>query len=251
MFALPTNSNSIFIPTIQTGCLKAEFDSTYPVHLQGIINPEEFQQSIQKINRAISSSAWMMIVGLLFAGCIIGGMICFIVGGIQGTRSREFGFHALIGVGIGLTSFGSIVFSVGCCVIQTQRSARMRQAISQESMKYSARSPIPCSWRLNMTRGLIGSAYIHSHHNQVIYQIVIDVGRANASESGTAVYYSNTVSSTAPTVFIGQPPCYMPSPPPPPPYSVDTIETCLKCGLVRQDLTAKFCSSCGEAFEKF
>ncbi|CAF1092475.1 unnamed protein product [Adineta ricciae] len=113
-----------------------------------------------------------------------------------------------------------------------------------------------------------GSAYIHSHHNQLIYhvsvryfqtvivyssftiQIVIGVGPANASESETAVYYSNTLPSTAPTVFIGQPPRYISSAPPPSPYSVETIETCAKCGIVRQDLTAKFSSSCGGAFEK-
>ncbi|CAF4636822.1 unnamed protein product, partial [Rotaria magnacalcarata] len=50
MIGVPVNSNSVYVPMVQTGCLKAEFDSTYPIHLNGIISQHEFQESIHKIN---------------------------------------------------------------------------------------------------------------------------------------------------------------------------------------------------------
>lgn len=35
---------------------------------------------------------------------------------------------------------------------------------------------------------------------------------------------------------------------PPPPYSTSVIRFRTQCGLARQDLSVKFCSSCGQAF---
>ncbi|UJR20459.1 hypothetical protein I4U23_023588 [Adineta vaga] len=253
MLGLSANPNSIYIPTVQTGCMKAEFDSTYPVHLHGIISQEEFQGSINKINRTISSNVLVFIVGIIFGLCVLGGMVCFITGGISGANASEFGFPVLFGVGIGLTSLGSLTFGIGCCIIQSQRSARMRQAISEESMKYSSRSPSPCSWRLNISRGLVGAVYGYNHHAQMIYHIVIDIGRANTIENETAMYYSNSMVTNTPMVFLGQQANYtvtVPQPPPPP-YTSPIAETCRQCGVVRQDPTANFCPSCGQLFKKY
>ena len=65
-------------------------------------------------------------------------------------------FTVLIGVGFGIFFLGMMVFIIGCCVIQMRVSTRMQQAISNESMKYSTRSPTPCSWRLASTRIAVG-----------------------------------------------------------------------------------------------
>jgi hypothetical protein len=61
-----------------------------------------------------------------------------------------------ITAGIIVPIFGSILFSIGCFITQFRRAARIRRAIAEESMRYSSRSPIPCSWRLDTTRHYIG-----------------------------------------------------------------------------------------------
>ncbi|CAF3468665.1 unnamed protein product [Rotaria socialis] len=219
MIGVPVNSNSVYVPMVQTGCLKAEFDSTYPIHLNGIISQHEFQESINKINA---------------------GMIFFIIGGIANVNSREYRFPVLIGVGIALTTFGSLFFAFGCCAVQWRRVARMRQAITEESMKYSSRSPIPCSWRLNISRTFVGG-YGYYNNNHIIYHLVIDIGRAAFERSG--MYQSNQVVPL-PTSSIGGYYNYAA----PPSYSAQLTGYCSHCSQPRPDLSAKFCSSCGNSF---
>lgn len=151
------------------GCLKAEFDSTYPIHLNGIISPDEYRHSINRINQTISSNKILLILAIVFIVSIIGGMIFFIVGGVTGVRSHTFGFPPLIIVGIVVTAVGSILFSIGCCLVQVQRASKLRQAISEESMKYSSR-PIPCSWRLETTRYFYGG-YGNHYNNHIINHV--------------------------------------------------------------------------------
>jgi len=47
----------------------------------------------------------------------------------------------------------------------------MRQAIADESMKYSSRSPTPCSWRLETTRHYYGG--YGSDNTQIISHVRI------------------------------------------------------------------------------
>lgn len=138
------------VPFISAGCLKTEFDSTYPIHLNGIIRQDEFQQSIANINRAVSSrtslvNALLMLIGL----CIVGGFILFVVGGATAVNSGSTGFPPLVGVGFGLVGCGMLVCICGCAILQTDRNRRVQEAIAAESLKYSNRSPTPCSWRLD------------------------------------------------------------------------------------------------------
>jgi len=46
--------------------MKTEFDSSYPVHLNGIISPEEFQDSIARINSSYDTSIVTKIIGTIF-----------------------------------------------------------------------------------------------------------------------------------------------------------------------------------------
>jgi hypothetical protein len=87
------------------GCLKVEFDSTYPVHLNGIISQEEFRESIKRINHAISSNKILIIFTVAFGLMMIGGIICFIVGGVTASNSGTYGFSLVYGVGIALLAF--------------------------------------------------------------------------------------------------------------------------------------------------
>jgi hypothetical protein len=87
--------------------------------------------------------------------CILGGFILFIVGGITAQSLSTHGFPVLIGVGFGIFFFGMIFQAFGCIILQSRRITRLRQAIANESMKYSMRSP-PCSWRLLSSRFITG-----------------------------------------------------------------------------------------------
>jgi len=68
---------------------------------------------------------------------------------------------------------------------------------------------------------------------------VIDIGHSSGSASG--VYYPN--QSTFP---VGNQNVYAP-----PSYSSSSTGFCSQCRAPRQDLTAKFCSSCGQSFNKY
>jgi hypothetical protein len=126
--------------------MKTEFDSTYPIHLNGIISPDEFRVSMDNINRAMATNA-RLILAVLAVLCYIGGIVLFAAGGI--TASGKSGFPPLVGVGIGLFILGVLLLSVGCVLVQVRRTNKMRAAIAEESRKYATRLPTPCSWRLH------------------------------------------------------------------------------------------------------
>ncbi|CAF3384651.1 unnamed protein product, partial [Rotaria sp. Silwood2] len=120
MTNVPLNINAVYIPMVQTGCLTAEYDSTYPIHLHGIISQHEFQESINKINRSFSGYKNFIIISwIIFALTLIIGTGCFVVGGILITKSIPV-FYALFGVGIFMSTFGSLFFGIGFCVIHSK-----------------------------------------------------------------------------------------------------------------------------------
>ncbi|CAF1395518.1 unnamed protein product [Adineta steineri] len=165
------NPKSISVPSVHTGCCKTEFDSTYQNDLNGVISQNEFQESINKINRRISSTKFIVMFVLVFGFCIIGTIVSFIVGLIT---SGDFIF---IGVAIALFLFGLTFIFVGCFIVQRRSAERIRKAIAQESRKYSTRSPILCRWRLKTT-----TEYDEEYGNQHSHQLVIDVSRSINSE---------------------------------------------------------------------
>jgi hypothetical protein len=70
-------------------------------------------------------------------------------GGVSGVgNSGTTVSYAFLGVGVGSTAFGLVFFAIGCCIVSSKRIAQMRLAVAEESIKYSSRSSIPCSWRL-------------------------------------------------------------------------------------------------------
>ncbi len=73
--------------------------------------------------------------------------------------------------------------------------------------------------------------------------MIIDIGCATTEPSGT--YYSNQ-SANELSYLIGERSQYAP-----PPYSGSSTAFCSKCGATRPDISARFCSSCGQAFNKF
>ncbi len=100
----------------------------------------------------MSSRKPIVILGIIFIVSMVGGMALCIAGGASVVSSRIYLLYVLIGVGMAVIFLGMMIFMIGCCVIQARVSSRMRQAIADESSKYSTRSPTPCSWRLDSTR---------------------------------------------------------------------------------------------------
>ncbi|CAM4984698.1 unnamed protein product, partial [Rotaria socialis] len=206
-----------------TGCMKTGFDPTYPIHLNGIIGQDEFEQSISHINRVLFSTRILYIVfGLIITLCIAGGAL------LHGTI-------ALIVVGFMLLGLSLFSLLIGCQVVQSRRVNRMRQAVAEESKKYSMRSLTPCSWRLNVnrwwSRGRGGGQHIS-------YRLVIEIGQNTAMNS-------NRIPSQ-PTSYFPQQNNILP-----PPYPGSGAGFCSHCGAPRQALTTNFCSSCGQPFNKY
>jgi hypothetical protein len=112
-----------------------------------------------------------MFVSIIFVLSVIGGTACCIIGGTAATYSDVYGFPPLIGVGIALSTFGSIFFVFGFLIINIRRTTRLRQVVAEESMKYSSRSPTPCSWRLETTRQFFGG-YGNSN-NRLLYHVSV------------------------------------------------------------------------------
>jgi hypothetical protein len=205
MIVIPRTPNSVYIPVVQSehsfflvdimfnvdvlaGCMKVEFDSTYPVHLNGIISQNEFEESIHKINRTISSNKSLMVLGAIFLLSIIGGTILFIVGGVTQINSSRYGFPAFYAAGVALTTFGSIFIGIGCCIVQFRRVNRMRQAVVEESRKYSSRSPTPCSWRLDTSTTYTGY-YRNQHGQNLAYHVRINTMSFQRSYKDTCLLF--------------------------------------------------------------
>ncbi|CAF1563057.1 unnamed protein product, partial [Rotaria sordida] len=136
----------------------------------------DFRQSINNINHRISSNKILIILAIAYGLIIAPGIVFFIVGGITNTNSDKHGFPILVGIAIALTRIESIVFGSGYCLIQSRCVARLRQAIAEESIKYSSKSSIACSWRLDISRTWFGTYGYHHYNNQLVYHILKYLG---------------------------------------------------------------------------
>jgi hypothetical protein len=137
-------------------CCETKFDSTYPLSLKGIINQDEFEKSIEKINRTISAGEVQKLLTIILIVGIVIRVLSFIVGGRTAENSYEYRFPLLVRGGIGVGLFAFVVFIIGLFIVRIQRTARMQEAITEESMKYSSRSPTSCTWRLETTKDHLG-----------------------------------------------------------------------------------------------
>jgi hypothetical protein len=72
---------------------------------------------------------------------------------------------------------------------------------------------------------------------------VIDIGRPDIPENGT--HSSNQVVSVSAILSEQQ------GESAPPPYPGQPAGFCSQCGAPRQDITAKFCSSCSHSLNKY
>lgn len=102
------------------------------------------------------------------------GMTLYIVGGVTASQSERYSFSPFFGAGIGVTLVGSLTFSIGCCIIQYRRAVSLRKLVAEESMRYSTRLPIPCSWRLETATYFFGG-YGNQRNRQHISRVSLPV----------------------------------------------------------------------------
>lgn len=134
-------------------CVEYKFDSSYPMGLNGVINPMEFEKSIGNINRAISLRKYLTLYGLISMILLFGAIALLIVARTAIDRSNhEYLSSVLFGIGWGLFGLFAGCISLGYYLIESRIITRMRQAIARESINYSTRSFTPCSWRLVIPR---------------------------------------------------------------------------------------------------
>ncbi|CAF5089784.1 unnamed protein product [Rotaria magnacalcarata] len=72
--------------------------------------------------------------------------------------------------------------------------------------------------------------------------MVIDIGCSTSQDNVNQTHYSNKIAPE-PTSSFGRNDNYAP-----PAYSINMIGFCSRCGVARRDLTAQYCSSCGQLF---
>ena len=125
-------------------CCNTEFDLTYPAQLKGIISRDEYQKSIARINHSISMKKTKITLLITYVTFFILTVIFYIV---FGTASNKARFEGFIWTATAMMFSLPMLLLAGYVFIILRRKTRKQQAIAKESMKYSMRSPISCSWR--------------------------------------------------------------------------------------------------------
>ena len=60
-----------------------------------------------------------------------------------------------------------MIIVIGQGIIQSRRMARLQKVVAEESMKYSSRVPVSCSWRLETA-----TFFFAAHRNRRSRQII-------------------------------------------------------------------------------
>jgi hypothetical protein len=138
-------------------CRNPQFNSDFPKQLSGIIDPDEFQQSIDNINRACRPTLCENLLVLCLFLCSLVGLIVFIAG-------ISVIWLSVSALWIPLMSIGFVLFMgffITAILVSSQIyrlcDTRLDKAIDAESRKYSMKLPVPTRWRLDMT--------IYTRHN--------------------------------------------------------------------------------------
>ncbi|CAF1366119.1 unnamed protein product [Adineta ricciae] len=127
-------------------------------------NPHEFEESLNNINKSVTSILALILCVLLPFVCLLGGCALLIV---AATLKDSDGKTTILFLGIG----------GGVAALQ---KGRMRKAVAIESAKYSGRSPVPCAWRLDSTT-VVRTGYKGKRSSHTIHTLVITPGSSGES----------------------------------------------------------------------
>jgi hypothetical protein len=128
-----------------------QFSLDFPKKLDGIIDPDEFQQSIKNINHACQPTLYEKILICSLFLCSSIGLLTFIAGISVVWLGLSTLWIPLMSIGFAMFM---IFFTIAIFVSsQIYRSCdtRLDKAVDMESMKYSIKQPVPNRWRLDMT----------------------------------------------------------------------------------------------------
>lgn len=151
-------------------CFQTQFDATYPIHLNGIIRQDEFVDSIENINRSMDTTKEILVLIIIFVVSLLFGLIFVSLGVALAVRLSSLTYLIMAGIA-GVFFIFAFIFSIASSfILRSKRSGRLREAIRRESMKYSERSPIPCSWRLD-TSSFYASAYEKRRSTEMIFYV--------------------------------------------------------------------------------
>ncbi len=146
--------------------MESKFDSTYRINLIGIISPDEFQESMKKINQPLTIKNNLTIICFLTT---IFSLIAGTIGVVRTAASDHFTINVPLCFGIILYILLLISVSILVCIVPTSLK-RTQKVIDKESLKYSLRLPIPCYWRLDYT----STSYdLRSTNNMLFYRVSI------------------------------------------------------------------------------
>lgn len=131
-------------------CRSSQFPTEYPSGLAGVIDPYEFRQSIQNINRARRKPFGHKIISCVFLLCLVIGVAVTIAGLVLINNTSIAVWITLTAIGI-VVSVLSLILS-GCLMINPLSSPgdRLSSAVYAESLKYITRRPIASRWQLSL-----------------------------------------------------------------------------------------------------
>ncbi|CAF3313075.1 unnamed protein product [Rotaria socialis] len=158
--------------------------------------------------------------------------------GLTAKTFQRSGFPILFAIALALEVFGVFVGCIGFIIVRNSRESQMRRVIANESMKYSRRSPVPCTWRLNIIRTWRRGRGRGGGIKHIVYKLIIELSQTNAT-------YLNQRAPQATSYFSQQHNIYLPL------NSTSNAAFCSQCGAPTQDSTANFCRSCGNALKKY
>ena len=123
-------------------------NSTYPSQLNGVIIQEEYRESISRINKARSLTGGLKYWSIILIFIAIVGLVSVIVGLSTISESDEDYPAKLLLTGIFFSIFVCVAGLCTCGNCRSQRLKQIQEAVTEESARYSSRTPIPCRWRL-------------------------------------------------------------------------------------------------------
>ncbi|UJR32719.1 hypothetical protein I4U23_020178 [Adineta vaga] len=157
-----------------------EFPTDLPPELTEIIDPYEFQQSIENINHAFRKTAVELIIKIIFLLGILIGVALTIIGPLIASKTEFAVWISILIVGLVLPLI-CIFFKVCVfCFTDRARMEKVKMVINAESMKYSTRRPIPTIWRLDLETFHISST--DGGTTRIVYYIIIDIGKRQGNE---------------------------------------------------------------------
>ncbi|KAJ1501155.1 hypothetical protein HMI54_010217 [Coelomomyces lativittatus] len=192
---LAQSSNCIRVDVIPTGFVTREFDTTFPIALQGIMSPEEFLHHVSNLNLILRKAGGRIRVSILLM--IITFVIFGIVIGILASFQTD------------ITPFFSFIWFVIIIITMVVRIVRSSRACQEElrhQLEHINKDAVPrgSQWRLHQTY----------HHTGRSYYLEIDANRTTvvAPTDTAPIYQQQTPVYSAPVfnqpMYYAQPPAY-------------------------------------------